>query len=354
MANDNKTLTTAMEGKGFYNRNSDLQAAGIALALPFLEKASLSIPIGGDEPLVIADYGSSQGRNSMLPMRLAIDALRARAGSERVVEVVHIDQPTNDFASLFTALRDEPNSYLAGRTGIFVSAIGRSYFDPVLPSKRVHLGWTSWALHWMSRKPVDVPDHFIPSFGASAAAREGVKRQLADDWKRFLLVRSAEMREGAKLVSLFSGRMPDVHGWEWIFGEYWQAVKEMGREGLITPQEEFRITLPTGTRSVADIEAPFCDGRFAGLSLEHATVIEGPDPYWDQYCETKDAQQLGRSWAGTLRAISAPIVAAALDPGRDTDALLDDLFTRYAARIAASPQRNEHFLAIAVVRKSGH
>jgi hypothetical protein len=47
MANDNKTLTTAMEGKGFYNRNSDLQAAGIALALPFLEKASLSIPIGG-------------------------------------------------------------------------------------------------------------------------------------------------------------------------------------------------------------------------------------------------------------------------------------------------------------------
>ena len=133
MANCTKTLTTTMEGGGFYNRNSNLQAAGIGLALPFLEEASLSISLGSGEPLVIADYGSSQGRNSMLPMRLAIEALRARAGSERVVEVVHTDQPSNDFASLFTALRDEPNSYLAGKAGIFVSAVGRSYFEPILP-----------------------------------------------------------------------------------------------------------------------------------------------------------------------------------------------------------------------------
>jgi SAM dependent carboxyl methyltransferase len=166
MTNDSKTLTTAMEGGGFYNRNSDVQAAGIALALPFLEKAALSISFGSGEPLVIADYGSSQGRNSMLPMRLAIKALRARAGWERVVEVVHIDQPSNDFASLFTALRDDPNSYLAGKTGLFVSAVGRSYFDPILPPGRVHLGWTSWALQWMSRNPVDVPDHLFPSMGA--------------------------------------------------------------------------------------------------------------------------------------------------------------------------------------------
>jgi hypothetical protein len=83
MANDSQMLTTVMEGGGFYNRNSDLQATGIALALPFLKDAALSIPLGGSEPLVIADYGASQGRNSMLPVRLAIEALRARAGSWR-------------------------------------------------------------------------------------------------------------------------------------------------------------------------------------------------------------------------------------------------------------------------------
>jgi hypothetical protein len=206
----------------------------------------------------------------------------------------------------------------------------------------------------MSRNPVDVPDHFLALMGASAAAHEAVKRQLADDWKRFLLARSAEIRDGAKLVSLFAGRTPNILGFDWVFGEFWRAVKEIGREGLISPQEELRITLPAAFRSLTEIEAPFCDGSFAGLTLEHATIVEGPDPYWDRYCETGDALQLGRSWAGVMRAVSAPVVAAALDPGRDTDALLGDLFARYAARMAASPQRSQHFLAVAVVRKSGH
>ena len=65
-----------MEGGGFYNRHSALQAAGIARLLPYLEQAARSVEIG-DEPVVIADYGSSQGRNSMAPMRIAIEELRA-------------------------------------------------------------------------------------------------------------------------------------------------------------------------------------------------------------------------------------------------------------------------------------
>ena len=49
-----------------------MQAGGIARLLPFLEEAARSVKIG-DEPVVIADYGSSQGRNSMAPMRIAIE-----------------------------------------------------------------------------------------------------------------------------------------------------------------------------------------------------------------------------------------------------------------------------------------
>jgi hypothetical protein len=46
-----------------------------------------------------------------------------------------------------------------------------------------------------------------------------VKRQLADDWKQFLLARSTEMHDGAKLVSLFMGRTTDNHGEDWFLGE---------------------------------------------------------------------------------------------------------------------------------------
>ena len=109
----------AMEGSGYYNRNSNLQEAGIRLALPLLEAAAGSVPTDGPvhAPLVIADYGCSQGRNSMHPMALAIDRLRSRVGADRPIEVIHTDLPSNDFASLFAALHDESVSYLANRPG---------------------------------------------------------------------------------------------------------------------------------------------------------------------------------------------------------------------------------------------
>ncbi|MGZ6013459.1 MAG: hypothetical protein ACXWK0_16565, partial [Caulobacteraceae bacterium] len=73
----------AMEGRGFYNRNSDLQAAGIELLMPLLERTldAVAVEGPGDRPLVVADYGSSQGRNSMHPVGVAIDRLRARFGA---------------------------------------------------------------------------------------------------------------------------------------------------------------------------------------------------------------------------------------------------------------------------------
>jgi hypothetical protein len=342
-----------MQGGGFYNSNSEFQAAGIALALPLLKEAAGSIPLDGGGPLVIADYGSSQGRNSLLPMRVAIDELRARAGPDQLIEVVHTDLPSNDFTSLFTLLRDDPESYLQGQAGIFASAVGRSYFEPILPPGRVHLGWNTWSLHWMSRQPVDAPDATLAVLSASPSAREAVARQLEEDWRRFLLARSLELRQGAKLVTLSIGRTSAHHGWEWIAGEVWQTVVEMGREGLLSPQEQLRITLPMGGRSVEDMKAPFAEGPFAGLSLEHVDVIEAPDPFWGSYCETRNAHELGHRWAGMQRAAIGPVVAAALDPGRDANAILNDLFGRYATRIAASPQRNVSYLVVAVIRKSG-
>jgi SAM dependent carboxyl methyltransferase len=143
---------TAMEGDGYYNRHSAMRAAGIARVLPVWEKVSGSVPVG-DETLVIADYGSSQGRNSMTPMRVAIAALRAKAGPDRGVEVIHTDLPPNDFASLFKAMAEEPESYLKDATGIFPSAVGRSYFESVIAPGTVHLGGNSWTLQMAEPKP---------------------------------------------------------------------------------------------------------------------------------------------------------------------------------------------------------
>jgi len=69
--------------------------------------------------------------------------------------------------------------------------------------------------------------------------------------------------------------------------------------------------------------------------------------------ETRDAQQLGRRWAGMMRAVTSPVAAAAFAARPDSGALVDELYRRMETRIAATPQQNIHFLAIAVVRKTG-
>jgi hypothetical protein len=97
-----------MESAGFYNRNSARQAVGAALALPIFEAAARSVVLDdGDAPVVIADYGVSQGRNSLAPVRVACRILRARIGASRPIGVVHSDLPTNDFSTLFQVLEIE-------------------------------------------------------------------------------------------------------------------------------------------------------------------------------------------------------------------------------------------------------
>ena len=99
----------AMEGRGAYNRHAKLPASGGAFALPHFERAARALPLDtGDQPIVIADYGSSQGKNSLAPMRIAIEALRTRRGPDRPIVVYHVDLPANDFNALFETLQDDP------------------------------------------------------------------------------------------------------------------------------------------------------------------------------------------------------------------------------------------------------
>lgn len=334
-----------MQGGGFYNRNSGLQAANLGSALPLLVAAAVEVAADA-ATISIADYGASQGRNSMAPMAAAIDALRPRIGLDRPIIVAHVDLPSNDFASLFTLLDEEPTSYLAGRDSVFPVAIGRSHYSQVLPDRSVDLGWTSNALHWMSRNPCAVPDHGWGVFSADSAVRDAVDQQLDTDWANFLIARSHELRRGGRLICQFMGRGTDRHGFEWMAGAFWQSWVEVAQAGLISEAELARISAPSAGRSVAQIEAPFRDGRVSGLKLVDVAVVPTPDPYWQAYQLSGDAVQLGQMWANMMRAANGPSFAAALDARRDRALVLDAVTERLAARIAADPQQNQSYNVI--------
>jgi hypothetical protein len=189
-----------MEVNGAYNKHAKLPASGAALALPLLEKAVRSVELDQEaQPIVIADYGSSQGKNSMIPMRLAIRGLRRRIGPNRAISVFHIDQPSNDFTTLFSVLDADPDRYGVGETNVFPAAIGRSFYQSVLPPGSVHLGWSSYAAVWLSQIPTLIPGHFFPAH-TTGKVRTEFDRQAAKDWEAFLSLRAKELRLGGRLV----------------------------------------------------------------------------------------------------------------------------------------------------------
>ncbi|WP_413990036.1 SAM-dependent methyltransferase [Labrys okinawensis] len=343
---------SAMEGDGFYNRHSAMQAAGIELLSSLWQMACQTVTID-DGPLTIVDYGSSQGRNSMAPLRMAIEVLRCRAGSNVPIEVIHTDLPSNDFSALFEALENEPNSYLAGTADVFPAAIGRSFFHRLLPSGRVHLGWTTWALQWMSRSPANAEDHILAGMSQSPEVMKSVRQQQADDWCRFLEVRSSEMRPGAKLLTGFTARTATESGWEWLLGELWSTVEDMGRDGLFSKEERRHITIPIGLRSFEDIQAPFIgSGRFADLVVERLEILKVADPCWDDFQRTGDRLSFAKRHADMTQAWSGPTIARLIDPARDRTSLVAELFARFVERLATNPRKHEPYMAVALLAKT--
>lgn len=340
---------SAMEGGGFYNRHSALQQAAIFQVLP-LWRSIVETATPRDGGFVLVDYAASQGKNSLPPINLALDVLLQKAPAS--IEVIHTDLPSNDFSSLFTMLEHDPDSYLRRDTRISALAIGRSYFQPVVSPGKVDLAWNSWSLQWMSRLPQPIPDGVFIDCSTDAETRQAFDRQLRADWEQFLTCRSMELTSGGALLSMFVANRQDLPGWGPFWGAFWSVLVEMKNAGKLSDAQLDAISMPIGTRTVEDIKAPFADdGRFANLWIEHLDMIEGPDPFWDAYLATRDSRQFGWSWTNMARAVIGPLISDALVEEKDKDGLLNEIFDRFALKMAADPQRVAHCLAVVVLRK---
>jgi SAM-dependent methyltransferase len=83
----------------------------------------------GDEPIVIADYGSSQGKNSLAPMRVAAEISRSRVGSDRPILVCHIDLAINDFNVVEQARARNATAIQSGRVDLRHGSVVSLPFD---------------------------------------------------------------------------------------------------------------------------------------------------------------------------------------------------------------------------------
>ncbi|HEX9833845.1 MAG TPA: SAM-dependent methyltransferase [Mycobacterium sp.] len=342
---------------GSYTASSRLQAAGLPAAMAIFEKAADAVPLPKPpQPIVVADYGASTGHNSLLPMSAAISVLRKRTRNDHSILVVHTDLPDNDFTAMFQTLTDDPDSYLRKDAATFASAVGRSFYTQILPSNSVNLGWSSWAIQWLSSVPAPIPDHIHVAYSGDDRVRAKYARQAAHDWHEFVAFRGRELAPGGRIVVMTPGvDEAGEFGYHPLLDSMYDAVGELTAAGLITEDENHRMCLPVAGRSAADFRACFApSGRFEGLEIEQLELFNAEDRFFKQYQVDRDAEAFGAQWAAFCRAAAFPTFATALDGGHADPrraTFFDQLEQGVAGRLAAAPEQMQIPMAHVVLIK---
>jgi hypothetical protein len=89
-----------------YDYNSPIQRTAIEVSAPFIKQAidALGVTSSASSPFIIADFGSSQGLNSIYAMKTIIEYLQETKKDMRKPLIVHNDLPTNDWTKIFQLL----------------------------------------------------------------------------------------------------------------------------------------------------------------------------------------------------------------------------------------------------------
>jgi SAM dependent carboxyl methyltransferase len=330
------TGTHVMHGAGFYNRHSVQQEEAAAAAVEMFRRAARARAQPDDDiPTVIADYGASQGKNSMHPIAEAIDALDVR---DRPVLVVHTDLPDNDFASLFTTVASDPDSYR--RAGVFTYAVGRSFYEQLFPPATVTLGWSATAAVWLSATPCPLPSHLF-SYASSGPERATWKTAATRDWETFLRHRATELRPGGQLVVSLPVAGPGYLDWMYVIEA---GAHDAVDDGVITADEYASMVIPTYLSETDDLTTAV--STIADLALEECEVATAADPAYASYREHRDALRYAADAVSLFRAWAEPSLMDGLDASA-----ADPFFARVAARLAAAPTECPWTIGLLRVRR---
>src|SRR5215212_5752310 len=344
-----------MKGHGFYNEHSRPQQKADSLGLPLLERAvgEMTVP-QGPEPATVADFGAAQGRNSLEPMRLAVEKMRRRTSLSTPIVVIHTDLPQNDFGSLFALVEGSPESYLRSVDNAFTLAAGKSFYERIFPDGFLSLGWTAISVHWLSKVPCEIPNH-VYAQRAGRRVREAYAEQASKDWRRFLVHRTRELRPGGELI-VVAVTTDDTGstGGESLMDLTNDPLLSMVDARAIRPEEYGRMNMPAYHRTMKEFTEPLRFGALTeDLILKEGIRAKFSDQLWPEYEQRGDASAFAASYTEFMRAFTEAPLFAGLDADRtpaDRERLANEYFERMRSLIEANPERARWDWHVALLR----
>jgi len=329
-----------MKAQGHYNANSLVQQNAIERTLSMIEaqlhqltelSLPLPAPINGSQSgpyFTIVDYGSSQGRNSVMFFEKALPFLRKKLPTMPIM-LVHNDQQANDWNMLMNtstreALKDQH---------VFVLANATSFYDRVMPPNSVDFAFSATAFHWL---PLPLPE-IKPEEEAMALTsifvrplpeplRSRYKAHGLQAWDRNLRIRFEELKPGGRIVICIpvaiQGKVPNA------WAKLSETLRALADEGMLPKSELAHIKLPTW-RIDTDQEF-FGPILSAGFELEAIDKHSVPDPFKADLEATGNRAAYAEKVCEWMRSATEPSMAAQIAVERRV-VVCETLFTRFRA-----------------------
>jgi hypothetical protein len=338
-----------MKGAGYYDQHSTAQLSSIQALQDWVDRAVADLPLpAAAQPVTVLDLGSSEGRNAIQVMRSIVKGLRRR--TRQPVQTIYSDLASNNFNQLFANLE---GARRAGHcpAGVYPGAVGGSFYGPLLPPGSVHLATCFNAIQWLDQlPPVPLPDGLVyrrphpprPGLSVSPQVSWAFQRQAEQDLVRFLECRAQELVPGGKLLLASPGDTNQTRLSDGVFDLLNDACLDLVAAGWLQRQQYERLTMPVYFRTVAELLAPLerQDSPVRGaFAVERAEALEVPTPFVVQFRRGGDVAAYAGAYTGFVRAISEPVVRAALDQSEREAATVDCLYERIRVRLLAEPER---------------
>jgi hypothetical protein len=338
-----------MKGAGYYDRHSAAQLSSIQVLQDWVEDAVADLPLPAPpRPVTVLDLGCSEGRNAMHGMATIVKRLRRR--TDQVVQTIYSDLPSNNFNQLFANL-EQVQSERHFPTGIYPSAVGGSFYGPLVPSGTVHLATCFNSIQWLDQlPPVRLPNCIAyrrphpprPGLAVAPEVTAAFQRQAEQDLVRFLECRAGELVPGGKLLLASPGDTDEARVADGFADVLNDACLDMVAAGRLRREHYERLTMPVYFRTVAELLAPLeragspVRGAF---TVDRAGALEVPAPFVVELRRGGDATEYARTFTGFTRAITEPVIRAALEQSEGAAVTIERLYERVAARLLAEPER---------------
>jgi gibberellin A4 carboxyl methyltransferase len=334
--------TEGMVGGGYYDAHSSFQAKTAASVAGLLTKAVAELTMPANGEVAVADYGCSEGKNSMATVAAALGLLAARGA--KGFAVVHNDLPTNDWNTLSRNLSG-PDSYLAPYPQARALFAPRGFFERVTPPSSITLGTSGSAAHWLSRQPpdLDMPRSLYRS-DAPPAELAKILKQAAADWQAFLAARAEELQPGGVLLVQMLGSdgaaspvRVSAAGLLQLMNECALQLVDAGE----VPQDVYaRYCFPVVPRTIDEAKAPVTGVLADKLELLHCGLTQVASPYQLALDKTGDVAAFAKSYTAFTRAFSESSLRDGLFKyGKgDPAALADKFYAAMERALNARPQ----------------